>query len=288
MSDESKIRDAAEVVKGIVEAVPVYQDLAQPAVQELGKGLQTVAKLVHVALAPVSMVVWGYDQIRDYLQETLAEKLRHVPHDQIVQPRMTIAGPTVEQLRFAAEEPSLRELYANLLATSMDAGTAKEAHPAFVDIIRQLAPDEARLLVYMTTGEDKWRVPLITGTKAIEVNGVNWIYRFNRLCLFQGNAGCEHFDLVHSYLDNLTRLGLAEIMVKEENDKVLGLWYHDLEQRASENAFRSVRERLEREGVEVPELLSRRMDVTRQFLQLTSLGWQFCRACVMDGTHTAH
>ena len=36
MSDESKILDTAEVVKGIVEAVPVYQDLIQPATKEVG------------------------------------------------------------------------------------------------------------------------------------------------------------------------------------------------------------------------------------------------------------
>ena len=48
MSEESKIRDAADAVKGIVEAVPVYQDALQPAVREIGKGLETVAKSIRV------------------------------------------------------------------------------------------------------------------------------------------------------------------------------------------------------------------------------------------------
>ena len=42
MSDESKIRDAADAVKGVVEAISVYQDALQPAVKEIGKGLETV------------------------------------------------------------------------------------------------------------------------------------------------------------------------------------------------------------------------------------------------------
>lgn len=57
MLDDQKVEAAAKAIKGVVEAVPVYQDLVQPAAKEVGKGLQTVAKLVHVALAPVSGLV---------------------------------------------------------------------------------------------------------------------------------------------------------------------------------------------------------------------------------------
>jgi len=59
MTDQgsSNVGDTAKVVKGIVEAVPVYQDVAQPAAQEIGKGLQTVAKTIHIVLAPVSALV---------------------------------------------------------------------------------------------------------------------------------------------------------------------------------------------------------------------------------------
>ena len=58
MPDE--VRDTAEAVKGIVEAVPVYEDLLQPAVRQVGKALETVAKCVHIALFPVATLVWSY------------------------------------------------------------------------------------------------------------------------------------------------------------------------------------------------------------------------------------
>lgn len=285
MGDENKIRDAADAIKGIVEAVPVYQDLAQPAVQEVGKGLQTVAKLVHVALAPVSIVVWGYEQIRDYLQETLAEKLKDVPPERIVQLRMTIAGPTVEQLRFAADEPTLRELYANLLATSIDAEKAQDAHPAFVDIIRQLTPDEARLLVYFTQDARRRAFPLLTGKLIVRVGPIDWIHAVKRLCLFQELAGCEHPNLVDSYLDNLIRLGLAETLPTTEDNEGRHLSYSDLESRAHHDVMRSIKETFEKEGRQSPTPLPSRKEVTKHFLQLTSLGRQFCGACVIEGTH---
>ncbi len=146
MGDDSKVKDAAEIVKGIVEHVPVYQDLVQPAVKEVGTALQTVAKTVHIALAPVSALVWGYDQIKDWVQKTVTEKLKDVPPEEIIPPRVAIAGPTIEALRFTADEPILRELYANLLATSMTSGRRDKAHPAFVDIIKQMEVIDVHVL----------------------------------------------------------------------------------------------------------------------------------------------
>ena len=61
MGDDNKIRDVIDAVTGVAKAVPVYQDVVQPAAQEIGTALQTVAKTVHVALAPVSALVWGWE-----------------------------------------------------------------------------------------------------------------------------------------------------------------------------------------------------------------------------------
>ena len=60
MPEESKLRDAADAARGIVEAIPVYQDLVQPDAQGLGKELLIVPRAVHVALAPLRLVVWGF------------------------------------------------------------------------------------------------------------------------------------------------------------------------------------------------------------------------------------
>jgi len=67
------------------------------------------------------------------------------PPDQIVVPKPNVAGPALEALRYTWHEETLSDLYANLLAaSSMDKSTADGAHPAFVEIIRQLTPDEAK------------------------------------------------------------------------------------------------------------------------------------------------
>lgn len=146
MSEDNKVRDVIDAVTGVAKALPIYQDVAQPAAQELGKGLQTVAKTVHIALAPVSVLVWGYDQIKDFVSTKVADRLKNVSPENIITPKPNVAGPALESLRYTGHESSLSDMYANLLAAAMDKSTASGAHPAFVEIIKQLTPDEAKLI----------------------------------------------------------------------------------------------------------------------------------------------
>ena len=112
VSEENKIRDVVDAITGVAKAVPVYQDVVQPAAQELGKALQTVAKTVHIALAPVSALVWGYDQVKEFVSTKVADRLKNVPPENIVSPKPNVAGPALESLRYTGHESSLSDLYA--------------------------------------------------------------------------------------------------------------------------------------------------------------------------------
>lgn len=303
MSEESKIRDAAEAVKGIVEAVPVYQDIVQPAAREVGTALQTVAKTIHIALAPVSALIWGYDQIREYLNASLIEKLKSVPQEQIVSPNLNVAGPAIEALRFAAHEPDLRELYANLLATSMDSQTAPNAHPAFVEFIRQMTPDEARILAVL---DSKYFFPLFD-VRAIRSVGSEVVVqsRFELLC---EAASCLHPHLIPNYIDNLQRMGLVIRSVRKPeivslvslrikhwlSSSATGMYYSGM------NSFKTCEALLQR--LNVQEVFGRDYSVSQVWvtddgverdnsglagfqvdgekLSLTHLGQQFHDACI--------
>ncbi len=201
------IKDTAEAVKGIVEAVPVYEDVIQPAAKEIGKGLQTVAKTVHIALAPISALVWGYEKICDYISNALEERLKNIPPENIVTPDPMIAGPILESLRFVGHKEDLRELFANLLATAMNSKVAQNAHPSFVEIIKQLSPDEARIIKHL---DQQNYIPLINLHRTDpNITGEITIYR--NFSLIGEQAGCVSLELVPSYLDNLQRLGLIGI-----------------------------------------------------------------------------
>lgn len=267
MSEESKIRDVVDAVTGVAKAIPVYDDVVQPAAKEIGKGLQTIAKTVHVALAPVSMLVWGYDQIKDFVSTKVTERLKNVKPEDIVTPKPNVAGPVLEALRYTGHEESLSDLYANLLAASMDKNTASNAHPAFAEIIKQLTPDEAKLVglfvhdmpfpLLTVRNEYKNPQPGKTGGFDVLVN----------VSTLGQQAGCEHPELVPTYIDNLCRLGLA--MVPESYFYTSPGIYESLEQ-----SMEPIKQAI---AVSNPE---RHAVFQRKALVVTVLGKQFARICV--------
>ncbi len=268
MTEESKIRDTADAVKGIVEAVPIYQDVLQPAAKEIGAALHVVAKTIHIALAPVSVLVWGYDQIKDFVSTKVAEKLRKVPPENITTPKLNVAGPLLESLRYTGHEETLSDMYANLLAASMDSRTASGAHPSFVEIIRQLTSDEARLvklfshdrafpLVTVGWRFKKEKTPL-TGEQSILVN----------FSLLGYEAKCEFPHLTPIYLDNLCRLRL--IRIPSDAFYTSPGVYDELEKHQDIIAVKN----------SITEDEKMEAFIERKAIIVTELGKQFCRICV--------
>lgn len=267
MSEDKKIRGTVDAIKDLAEAVPVYQDAIQPAAKEIGKDLQTIAKTVHVALSPLRGLIWGWEQIEDFVKRTVAEKLKNVPTERIVTPALNVAGPAVEALRFVGNEPDLRELYAQLLATSMDANTAAEVHPSFVEMIKQMTPDEARLLKRLSERRPAPVVDL----------GIEWtngdggeVDALVNCSLLGVEAACEHVGNTPVYLDNLCRLGIVEI--RDEFYTASDV-YEPIE--LSPEFLEAKRLIDEKSGLEAR--------VHKKMVRVTNLGRQFSEAVVAGG-----
>jgi len=270
MSDESKIRDAADAVQGLVKSVPIYQDALQPAMQEVGRGLQTVAKTIHIALAPISALVWGWDRVKDFVVEAVAEKLKNVPPERVQTPEPNVVGPALEALRYTGHKESLRDLYANLIATSLDKDTAMNAHPSFVEIIRSMAPDEAKIMhVFTRVGEHA-----TIDVRAVERDTRAFKTVVRNFSLIGEQADCEHPSLTPSYLENLGRFGLLQVpgyggtalpeLAHEELYLIL----------EREPEIEATKRRIAEDGME-PEIV-------RKAVGLTVFGGQFSAACVLE------
>ncbi len=263
MGEESKTRDVVDAVTGLAKAVPVYEDLLQPAAREIGSGLGDVASIIHVVLAPLRGLVWGYDQIEEWLAEALSARLHQLPKDRLHTPSPAVAGPALEALRFAAGEPALREMYANLLATAIDTKTADQAHPAFVEILKQLSRDEAKLFEIVA---DKRSVPVVELWADISRSeGGELVFTNFNVAVF--DAGCDHPQHGDRYVDNLIRLGLAEVH--------RGFWIRDTDQYEPLEEHESVKAACEkvRQGGRTPRL-------DRTVMRVTALGDCFADACV--------
>jgi hypothetical protein len=264
--DPNKTKDIIEAVTALTKAVPIYQDAVQPAAKELGKTLKTVVKAVNAALIPIEALVWGIDKIRDFVHTRVAQKLQNTPPEKIVTPDATIAGPVLESLRYTGHQESLRELYANLLANSMDERTAREAHPAFVDIIRNMNPDEAKIMQFLATEAD---YPIIH-IKLVSKKDGSYSFVHRNVSLVGISAGCLNPVLTPSYIDNLERLGLIRVVQgRHLSDKDL---YNSLIEHPE----------VKRLIGDIVESDDHCVETQKSAIEVTRFGWQFINACVID------
>jgi hypothetical protein len=260
------VTDAAKAIAAITENIPVYQDAVQPAAKEVGKGLHLVAKAVNSALVPLEAFVWGVDQIRDFVHKRVTKKLANVPPDEIQAPKPHIGVPTIDALRYTGSEGELADLYANLLATSMDRRTAYAAHPGFVDMIKNMCPDEARIMRFLTVNLN---YPLID-IKIVTLPDNGFSVSHRHVSLLGIDSQCEYPPLASNYIDNLERLGLLQVRT-------------DVRMKADE-PYKRIEEHNQIATIltDLRKLEGKRIDVDKFRLEVTDLGKQFIRACVID------
>ena len=100
---------------------------------------------------------------------------------------------------------NLRDRGEALLMRSRDVWDTDQAHPAYERILDELAPDEARILVFLHRDGPQPSVDVRTGgpvgmvSSRLVAPGLNMI---------GARAGCRYLDDVPAYLNNLFRLGL--------------------------------------------------------------------------------
>lgn len=260
------IKQTIDSTTALVKAVPIYEDAIQPLAKEAGKALGTLGKAVNVALAPISLVVWGYDQIKDFLENKVTEKLENVPEDRITTPPPNVAGPAVEALKFTGQDPTLQDMFANLIANSLDSKTILEAHPSFVDMIKNLSSDEGLILKLFASAQS---FPMVdVKLNNIKNGGFNILHR--NVSKIGVLSNCKHPQLTSNYLDNLCRLGILEIPSGQRiNDPKA---YEPI---TSDPSLEQLKKQFEGN-----QELS--IGFEQKFIQVTGMGRQFINACVID------
>lgn len=122
----------------------VYSDAAGPAVREAG---DVVRRVVRLALAPLRGTLWTAERAEELLAQRVDAWLsrRGVPEEQIQTPAPQVQAGVVLGVMLTGADSTLAELFAALLASSMDKRAARTAHPAFADVIRQMTGEDARV-----------------------------------------------------------------------------------------------------------------------------------------------
>lgn len=196
-------------------------------------------------------------------EKLLSQKLELIDPNKIVQPETHIAVPALQAISYSMDNEDLRNLYANLLSKSMNMDTKDSIHPAFVEIIKQLSPLDAKVLSIICNNKVN---PLI------DINIFNTVTGAIRGRIQSNftNIDIAEPELVSISIENLKRLNLIEVPAdvsysKEELYEELykSDYYKVLEEACSKHP-----------GFEI--------DRHHKSIRVTDMGQSFYEICVVD------
>lgn len=203
----------------------IYSDAVAPAMREFGKIGAQAMKVAHLALFPVQYGAMLQDRLARYLEAALDK----VPEDRRVAPRDAIMLPVAERLRHQDEDGNpIAALYVNLLARAMDRERLGDAHPAFVHLIGQLAPDEILVLLQLSEQPHRVYFRIAPGKPALpRYEVVQLLHRVQLGDVVTGEflsaaavpEALAQPELFLTFLEHLVSLGIVEYTRAQTSDE---------------------------------------------------------------------
>lgn len=210
-------------------------------------------------------------------KDSIAQKIVSIPEENLKEPPLSIVGPALEASKYYIEEGDLREMFAKLIASSMDDSKTTIIHTSYVEIIKQLTPldGENLKLILQNNGEE-----LISRLSIIYSSGGYKIVHSN---LFLANPNCSDQKVLSASLDNLYRLGLVTLdYTRYRNiDNIYDQFKETEEYKDTKNKIDSQNQRIENNELssEVFPTLSG-PEIGMGLVAITSFGENFCATCL--------
>ena len=253
-----------------------YDDAIRPTATEIGKTGGLLTRAINAAVAPLEIWTLKKEFNISQVKMELENSLSSVDPNKIVPPNSYVAVPALQAISYSMSSKELCDLYANLLAKSMVSDTKEDVHPAFIEIIKQLSPNDA--LVFK----------IISVQKAVPVANLS-ILMLQKGLHIVGSALEERifFDLISNIvipsvseeqvrisLDNLLRIGLIQMNDFELKDDTSYSFVK------SSEVYSEISEEFNRLNAEKPT--AERIHIYKKCLSTTSLGKLFRSVCI-DG-----
>lgn len=259
-----------EEITNTTEAAKNASELAKNAYNDLRPIIQPVAKCIgnileFASCTTVPLVYWS-EKVKINFQRRLEEykkKLDDIDEDKRCEVHPEIGVPIIQTLPYITND-KIAELFTNLLASASVIDLAGNAHPAFVEIIKQLSPDEALIIQYLTNNRHIGYVTL----KANKKNENGFITPAEKEIAIADLVPLMYKQNAKVYMSNLLSLGIIADAVNEyiDNDK---MYDHIIDY----NGLKEVIGKYE----SMDEYSS--VDIERCYYYVTEIGQLFIKAC---------
>lgn len=264
-----------------INAVPSCID--EPVKAVLNPGANQIGTLFGDLLAmATSKIHFSAEKMRlqqahdlEEFKKSLSDKLSAKPEECLVEPRMQVVGPAVENAKYCMDEPKIREMFQNLLANAADERYQSKVHPSFSAIIAQMSPLDAENLSLFRKKE----VYPIARYKFNLSGGGEYVSFTHCFLVNSKMKTADELELQAASLSSLERQGLIEIIYGQLLlDKTV---YEPLENTEIMQRSRitlSIYQAMENENT--PDDM-RHTSVTQQngIVKLTPFGKEFTQVC---------
>jgi len=200
-------------------------------------------------------------------QELCNKKFSEIPPEHLTEPRISILGPAIQSSEFYFEEEHYREMFANLIASSMDITKNNLVHPSFVDIIKQMSSTDALIFAAHTRERDT-NIGTYPIAKVLISSGKFDVLsrKLKNILLISDDFKEIDSTEVSISLTNLFRLGLIDISFTATfSDKSI---YSYVDENPLVKEYRKISNN--------PQL----EDIEKGTFELTSFGYSFANTCL--------
>lgn len=267
---------AKEVIvqAGIEVAKECYKDALSPAMKVVGDIIALVPRTARTLLSPIDLLNTYSESNTQKFKEKVTPKVNNIPLANRERPCLSLLVAILQQVSTCIDNDDIRDMYANLLARAMNKETKNEVHQCFVEIIKQLSPDEALFLQFL------YEQNLYNDFIAI-VFVVSPHLVLDRYSDYFEKAGCAYPQKARFYFDNLERLNLLTF-----GSEVGRSWtgkhvpYHDILEstKTVQNALKVV----EQECIEQNTTFKKETCMYKDVYEVTALGKQFLNICIKE------
>lgn len=248
--------------KALEVAPKLYDDAIQPSAQEAGKTLSLIPRAINAAFVPLRKWIAYKEYSMAETEKLLAEKLKNLEPEKIVPPEPYVAVPAIQAISYSMNNDILRNLYANLIAKSMNIDTKDTVHPSFVEIIKQLSPLDAKLFDILCKNSTN---PIIDLERK-DNNNSGTITLVNNIT----NINIATVESISVSIDNLERLKLISIPYGTyyTNDNLYTPFYEH-------EVYKKYKKIYEQSN-------SYELDITKKIISITDMGKSFHKICVSN------
>lgn len=180
----------------------------------LGTGLSSIINIVFSPFNYLSekQKIRYQAKIKQFEKEIEA-KMSNIPPENYKELNMQMTGIALENSKYCLESDELRNMFANLIAKSMDSRFSSITHPSFAEIIKQMSPLDAQNLTLF----QEQRLPIVEYRLSMpDENGKKaGTYGVVQTNVFLSNNNVKDLVLQAESLSNLERLGLIHINYDE-------------------------------------------------------------------------